>query len=449
MPTIAHQEKVLEGKAEVISYERDPSVFYLRVYVPEKRSYRTRKFTGCASLEEAKQEALDMFLELSNNSATKVKPKRGISDDNFTRKYSIEKAIESYLAEQRKLMESNLLKERTYQQKAQFFNSIFLDYCKRNGINDTKDIKVGCLDDYLVEHKDAERQTLKTHLSRIKTFLFYLSKHRLMGLYEAANIKNIIPKVKIRDVDNDSNPPFTPQAWRIFLNQLHLWQARKTVVPQSDYQKSRRRMMWALFVILKQSGLRPVEAEALTWKDITIENVTRIRSTGEIADRHVSHIKVWNSKTGSIREVSCNAYDRLYDWSIYQKNHAQKVGLEVTKDTLVFSIPRNGEFFQPDYLSVYKAFNQVLDECRAKLPEPELSRKYYTLYSLRSSRAFDLLSMGVDIFIAAQQMGHSVTVLQKIYARLPQRRRATEEAAALPYGQTRRKETEVFNLVEE
>ncbi len=448
MPTIAHQEKVLDGKAEVISYERDPSVFYLRVYVPEKRSYKTRRFTDCASLVEAKAECLDLFLELNQNGATRSKPRRGITDENYSKKYSIDKAVKEYLAEQKKLVDSNLLQERTYQQKEQFFNSNFTDYCRRHGISDTKQIKVGFLDDYLVEHGEATRMTLKTHISRIKQFLNYLSKHRLMGLYEAANIKLILPKIKIRDVDNDANPPFTPQAWRIFLNALHQWQGEKTVVHQSSYQKNYRRMMWTLFVFLKQSGLRPVEAFALNWEDITMENVQRVRSTGETVDRFVSHVKVWNSKTGSIREVSCNAYDRLYDWSIYQKNRAASLGIKITKETKVFSIARNGEMYQPTYLSTYKAFNKVLDKARPYLPLPELSRKYYTLYSCRSSRAFDLMSMGVDIYIAAQQMGHSVVVLQKIYSRLPQRRRATEEAARLPIGEPRRKESLTFNLLD-
>ena len=99
--------------------------------------------------------------------------------------------------------------------------------------------------------------------------------------------------------------------------------------------------MWTLFVFLKQSGLRPVEAFALKWEDITMENVQRVRSTGEVVDRYVSHVKVWNSKTGSIREVSCNAYDRLYDWSIYQQNPAASLGVKITKETKVFSIARN------------------------------------------------------------------------------------------------------------
>ena len=42
--------------------------------------------------------------------------------------------------------------------------------------------------------------------------------------------------------------------------------------------------------------------------------------------------------------------------------------------------------------------------------------------------------MGVDVYLAATQLGHTVAMLEKVYARLPQRRRATKEAAHIEFG---------------
>ena len=46
--------------------------------------------------------------------------------------------------------------------------------------------------------------------------------------------------------------------------------------------------------------------------------------------------------------------------------------------------------------------------------------------------------MGVDVYLAATQLGHTVAMLEKVYARLPQRRRATKEAAHIDFGKRSR-----------
>ena len=62
------------------------------------------------------------------------------------------------------------------------------------------------------------------------------------------------------------------------------------------------------------------------------------------------------------------------------------------------------------------------------------SEHKYTIYSLRATRAQELMDMGVDVYLAASQLGHTVAILEKVYARLPQRRRATTEAAHIEFG---------------
>ena len=46
MPTIAVKASVLDGRAEVVAYTRDSSKFFLRVRVPEKAGYKSRRIDG-------------------------------------------------------------------------------------------------------------------------------------------------------------------------------------------------------------------------------------------------------------------------------------------------------------------------------------------------------------------------------------------------------------------
>ena len=74
-----------------------------------------------------------------------------------------------------------------------------------------------------------------------------------------------------------------------------------------------------------------------------------------------------------------------------------------------------------------------------------MSDHKYTIYSLRSTRAQELMDMGVDVYLAATQLGHTVAMLEKVYARLPQRRRATKEAAHIEFG-WRKNDSEIVSL---
>ncbi len=53
MPSIAAKASVLEGRAEVVSYTRDASAFFLRVRIKEKAGYKSRRIDGVESLDAA------------------------------------------------------------------------------------------------------------------------------------------------------------------------------------------------------------------------------------------------------------------------------------------------------------------------------------------------------------------------------------------------------------
>ena len=55
------------------------------------------------------------------------------------------------------------------------------------------------------------------------------------------------------------------------------------------------------------------------------------------------------------------------------------------------------------------------------------------------------MDMGVDVYFAANQLGHTFAILEKVYARLPQRRRATTEAAHIEFGK-RKDNNQIINI---
>ena len=62
MPTIATRKPVLDGRAEVITYTRDTSAYYLRQYIKEKRGYKTTRIYDVETEDDACGKALDIFI---------------------------------------------------------------------------------------------------------------------------------------------------------------------------------------------------------------------------------------------------------------------------------------------------------------------------------------------------------------------------------------------------
>ena len=63
MPKLHTKLKVLNGRASVISYEREPEVFYYRELISGTTSYRTKKLKA-KTLDAAQLEAVDAYSAL-------------------------------------------------------------------------------------------------------------------------------------------------------------------------------------------------------------------------------------------------------------------------------------------------------------------------------------------------------------------------------------------------
>ena len=479
MPTIATRKPVLDGRAEVITYTRDKSAYYLRQYIKAKRGYKTTRIYDIETEEDACGKALDIFITTHSTDAKSSQPRRGTKEGTKQkpRKGLLKQWVRKYLDDEKEKVDNELLKPSTYKNKKECLDGHFLYYCDEYNLLTTRDIKVGALDKYIIYRSESKALTKRKELSLISGFINYLIKHRMLDAYEAAQ-KDLVPKVRLVDADWDSNPPIRDlDEWNIILKHLRRYvkAAEKHPNPRTALW---RKHFYSLLLVLKQTGMRPDEARRMKWRDIEFENVGRISKRqrdldlGELqaqgfeewelgpevvedlgrVNRYVSHIRVLKSKTGAQRKITSNSAEVLARWKrdlreYLDKNelHFELNGVELKRDkddglpvipddVLVFSLPDKNEWKLPPYNTLNVRWRHMINKIEGELKGPQMSEHSYTIYSLRSTRAQELMDMGVDVYLASTQLGHSVAVLEKIYARLPQRRRATKEAAHIEFG---------------
>ena len=446
MPTIATRTPVLEGKGEVINYERNLEAFYLRVYVKAKRGYKTERIPECTSVEEAVEHALDVFLDLNSREDRPLR-RRTLNGDNTSttsdqrsRGISILSAIEKYLEYEQERVEAGLINQLTHTSKSETLRIHFTSYCQGKGITKTSQIIKGKLDDYLTTRgKVCAKLTLKKELINITAFIRYLVRQGLVSAVEIAD-NSMFPTVRIKQDELDGNPPIRDEDMRRIWTEVHRWVKEADAHP-SPRVKYWRNKFWCFLAILRTTGMRPGEVRLLKWKDVEIENRPRTKSNGDKEDVFVAHILIRKTKTGRPREVSSRAADRIMAFhevvKIYTKT-AKNVRGELRPDSYIFGDPHQDDFKLTGYNSFLKSWHKIMKRLDGELKGARMSDKAYTLYSFRSSRVNELLTEGVDIFIISKQLGHSVEVLQKYYERLADvRDRATAEAAAISYGKTK------------
>lgn len=141
-----------------------------------------------------------------------------------------------------------------------------------------------------------------------------------------------------------------------------------------------------------------------------------------------------------MREVTSNSAETLARWKNWQKEYLMDIqsrfggfDYELSENDLVFGIPEHNGIQITTYNTLNINWRKIIQRCGNKLKGPMMSEHKYMIYSLRATRAQELMDMGVDVYLAATQLGHTVAILEKVYARLPQRRRATTEAARIEF----------------
>ena len=73
MPQIAQQESVLSGRGKVIQYANGNSAgkFFYKEYIKGERKYKSKEIVGASTLEEAKELAPQVAIELAQDAVNK------------------------------------------------------------------------------------------------------------------------------------------------------------------------------------------------------------------------------------------------------------------------------------------------------------------------------------------------------------------------------------------
>ena len=113
MPKLHTKTKVLGGRAQVVSYDRDPGVFFYRELITGTKTYRSKRLEA-TTLEAATLEAVDAYTALrlpgaALEASTKpVEVKRGSRGSK-----QLKKAIQGYLKELMGKVSAGVIKQRT------------------------------------------------------------------------------------------------------------------------------------------------------------------------------------------------------------------------------------------------------------------------------------------------------------------------------------------------
>jgi integrase len=438
LPRILTKKPTLNGKADVICFEREPDKWFLRVLIEGTKKYKTKRIPFATTLEEAIEGALDTFISL------KDKPEQTIPSKPRRSSQSIDVAIAAYLEHERQRMEAGLCAPSTYARRSTVIGKHLVEYLAFKEITRTSQINDDTFSDYPIFRKQA-RSTRKAELSLIQSFVsHYLIKHKLITP-DVAMSKDLLPKIRMRQSDFDANPAINDEDFKKINYAI-----RYEYIPDGNKHQSHRvhharQMMWHFIMVMKNTGCRPNELRKLRWKDVELENVGRWSESKQMEeDRIIAYLRVTDSKTGQQREIPANVGDTLIRWMKYRLSYIKthmpdlyaRQGVNLP-DQLVFGNPYN-DFKAYDHCTLQQHWNVILSYVSGKLKGHKFSDRKYTLYSLRSTFIENKLIEGMDIFLLARICGHSVKVLMTHYERMDIRKRA-DEITHIDYGKKGKK----------
>ena len=448
----------LGGRAEIVEFSRAPGKFYLRIYIPASgdrpKRYKHKQMPGVSSMEEAQAAALDVFVSLNQivqpskvgattggaigAASTQKKKDKGLP---------INDAFNLYLKEQQERI-GNLtgvnITERVFNNRVYNIHQQLKPYCQQHGINRTTDIKLDSFDRYPLFRPNIKKHTLRTELGYIHTFLVWCKRKSLLTVDATLLFDELIKLPDLLGVDLQANPPFNEEDWIVFNRELRDWlKEMEGLMPGQNWHNPRvyhwRHMVWTLFMVLKTTGMRPVEAFRLTWQDIEFERVVRPSKSSQEKRITIVHLQIYDDKkTGMPREVTANCADRLIAWRDRVDAYTSERLGKKRKDTdLIFGCYHNdGKPYT--YSNISRAWRDIRDRCEDRFIGPRNTKtNSYTIYSLRSSRVNELVNAGVDPLVIAKQLGHSAQTMLKFYQRGDIRDRAIREAVigTIPFGQ--------------
>lgn len=454
MPKLHSKHSVLDGRAELITYERDPSSFYYRELVSGTKTYRTKKLTS-KTLESAQLEAVDAFTSLRLAAPVTAPQNPPIS----TSTRAVRRVIQDYLKALSGQVRSKQISESTYDVAESVIYKLVLPFFEKNSIVKTSDIQIDTFQKYVEwrqstavgrwgENEGVTKLTLQKELQQIKKFVsHHLLPHKLIKA-ELATDKRFIVYPKVRGEDLLANPAINPDDWEKIINFVRVeWRGRREHYVKGYWSRT---MFWNWMLVSKNSGARPEELMKLRWKDVEFEDIGRFSKTaqreriqelqsegipidednleelGQVS-KEIAHIVLRSSKTGQPRISSCNVVNVFERWLKFQKAWSKQQGYtyEITPNSLVWECP-----YKQGHTLTYSRYKQLWGEIRQKIGRDLkghiFSDHKYTIYSMRSTFIEDSLLAGKDIFLIAKAAGHDVKTLMKHYERIDPRKRSRE-----------------------
>ena len=395
MPKLVSSEnKILDGRV-VLSQRDHSSHWQIRFKLNDRWIRLTTKKTN---FEEAKQAAIDIFMDYS----FKAKNKLPIVNKSFG------SIAQIAIAEMKKALDSKIGKK-VYRDYIFALNLYLIPYFGKKHIHTIDYNDLVLFEAWRNEKmkRVPKASTIGTHNSAFNRVydeavrLGYLSSDRRLELNN-------------RGKKSERRPDFTIQEY------THLYRTMRTWVKAGRKGKSRdmRYLLRDYILILANTGIRHgTEADNLKWRHI------------RIAEEHGKKYLLINvsGKTGHrelVARHSCVTYlRRIHERTDAIKHLTFKEVLDGKLDVPVFALPDGTET-----RNLRQTFNELLK--KADLLEDPRTGKNRTLYSLRHMYATLQLTYtkSINIHLLAVQMGTSVSMIEKHYSHLIARLRGSDLA---------------------
>jgi integrase len=454
MPVIATKADHLKGV--VFCYATDTTKYYYREYNSTTQRYQYKIIKGAYTLDAAKEKAIEVFTIFRQMEASTVALSGGGATLNISTRYKsetphsriIDPLIDTYLKKERERVEAGLIKEGTYNTREIVIGTHLRNFFKHHIITRTHQIKLTTFDDYQVFRYKCSKLTRNKEVVEIRHFLSFLIRNEYLHP-KLSKVNALIKRERVYDEDLTSNPAINADDWKLITKALrdYIKHGSSHSNPKTTYWRT---LFHNFCIVLKNSGLRPVELRNLRWSDVEFNKLTpeedALRIQGKMSSSLTNKaasvvINVRKSKTHGQREVPCKVGRELRRWKDYidqflsDRQGKSAIKITLTPDSCIFGNCDND--FKP-YIPC--AFNQAWIEAvrqplEGKLKGHRMSEKDYTLYSMRSTFIEDNLLQdgGCDVFLLARVAGHSVEILQKHYERINVRARSNE-LKQLPFG---------------
>ena len=338
MPKLHTKLSAVDGRATVLCYERDPSVWYYRE-TAAPGEYRSRKIEGVTTGEEARLKALDIYTEFRNVNNL-VAAAQTVKTTKRVKKASIEVSIKEHLKEQQERADAGVVTEAYVRNKIYHLRHL-ADYLESMHIKYVIDIKDDTFDRYeLFRAGKTTKVNISNEVKTISQWLKWCTKKRQIKPDVAA--LKLTPKISIKGEDLTANPPISPEDWKIIEKYI-----RTEYVGKANNRDRRgaywRRCFYTFIMVGKHSGMRPKEMLNLRWSDINIVDMGLRAPESKTDKRHqyVAEINIRKTKTGEPRQVPANCGEQLMEWLEYQQffaktYYSEEIKRVFNKDSLVF-----------------------------------------------------------------------------------------------------------------